>query len=661
MTINVAINQTETKQDSNLHFLHQYLCYRFDESAGLNGRRVTPQKASPEILIDIAFLGIPETKSRPGIPEDWRDRWVLPIRISFADVILGPLFRVEEDGVTKPCVRCLETRWLAIRAPELQLALLGKKQQTLPYPNPIWTAYAGEAIYSLLTIMLWSQAANDGKATIYALNLESLKIKSYQLITDPTCIICGQLTADSAEAAAIEFVERPKQSARNYRLVKPEAYNLLEDGLVNPVCGVLGIGAYPDYSNTVTSPVTGQFYVRSKYSVHPAWWSGHANSYRSSRLIGMLEGLERYSGKISRARTVSVFDSYENLKPDAIDPATCGLYQPEFYAKHLHYLPYSPQRKLHWVWGYSMRKKCPVLVPEQMVYYLDRRPDPPNFIQDCSNGCATGSCLEEATLFGLLELIERDAFLLSWFAKLGLKRIDPWSSQDRDTLLMLDRVNRLGYDVFLFDMRLDLPVPAVLGAARRRERGIGNLVFAAGASLDPELAIRSTLDEVASYVPGFDDRVTANLTKLQPMVDDFSKVTELEHHGLLYGLPEMEPHADFLFQTTEISDIETIYQDYSRYEQPRTLDLRDDLNYCINLVLDRDMDVIVVEQTSPEQVVMGMNTASVIVPGMMPMDFGWERQRIWDLPRLRSVPQISGFYNASYRPVPEELPPHPFP
>ncbi|MFD3453296.1 YcaO-like family protein [Streptomyces sp. NPDC058691] len=31
-----------------------------------------------------------------------------------------------------------------------------------------------------------------------------------------------------------------------------------------------------------------------------------------------------------------------------------------------------------------------------------------------SNGGAIGSCMEEAVLFGLLELIERDAFLLGW-------------------------------------------------------------------------------------------------------------------------------------------------------------------------------------------------------------------------------------------------------
>src|SRR5690606_11030997 len=131
-----------------------YLCHRLIESTDFNRVQNRRQKGSSEILVDIAFLGIPEAKLRPEVPESWHNRWILPIRISFADVILGPLFQVEGAEIAKPCAHCLETRWLAIRAPELQLALLGKKQQSLPYLNPIWTAYAGEAIYHLVTFML---------------------------------------------------------------------------------------------------------------------------------------------------------------------------------------------------------------------------------------------------------------------------------------------------------------------------------------------------------------------------------------------------------------------------------------------------------------------------------------------------------------------------
>ena len=50
--------------------------------------------------------------------------------------------------------------------------------------------------------------------------------------------------------------------------------------------------------------------------------------------------------------------------------------------------------------------------------------------------------------------------------------------------------------------------------------------------------------ETASYVPGFDERVAASEPQLREMVEDYTKVTELSHHALLYGLPEMARHAD---------------------------------------------------------------------------------------------------------------------
>jgi ribosomal protein S12 methylthiotransferase accessory factor len=144
------------------------------------------------------------------------------------------------------------------------------------------------------------------------------------------------------------------------------------------------------------------------------------------------------------------------------------------------------------------------------------------------------------------------------------------------------------------------------------------------------------------------------------MVDDFSKVKNLEHHSLLYGLPEMEHHAEFLFDSQNASDLDTVYQEYRR-EQPKSLDLVDDLDYCIDLFLKRGMDVIVVDQTCPEQTRLGVGTACVIVPGLLPMHFGWDRRRMWNLPRLRTVPQKAGYLDAPYEPFFPRIPPHPFP
>jgi ribosomal protein S12 methylthiotransferase accessory factor len=627
----------------------------------LEGCDISSGDSVSHLVVDVGFLALPTLVAGPDMPQAG-SAIIVPVRISATDALIGPVFAVTDHAFTRPCIHCLEERWLALRSPELQLALSRDPVEMAASDCRLWTPFTADAVTNLALALLRGSNRESGRGcrTVYRLELETLSVSAFTLLAVPTCESCGHMTEDSADEARLRFASRLKHESDNYRLIPTSSYTIPVEELVNPVCGVLGAEFARDYANSVTSPVTGRFFIRSRHAIHPAWWSGHTLSYRSSLTVGLLEGLERYSGLIPRGKGTAVLGSYEELAPDALDPRTCGLYRPEFYAVHRNYRPFEPDQALHWVWGYSFQRKAPILVPEQLAYYLDHRTGRANFVQENSNGCASGSCMEEAVLFGLLELLERDAFLISWFARLPVKRIDPQSCGDAETLSLVDRICRVGYEVLLFDMRLDFPMPAVLCVARRHGPGLGRLVFAAGSSLDPGIAVRAALDEVASYVPGFADRVERNHQVLQPMVHDFSKVTNQDHHTLLYGLPEMEHHAAFLLESENASDFAAVYGEY-RLEQPISLDLLEDLEYCIGQFLSRDMDVIVIDQTSPEQARYGIHTACVVVPGLMPIDFGWDRCRLWNLPRLRTVPQEAGYLDAPYDPYFPEIPPHPFP
>ncbi len=362
-----------------------------------------------------------------------------------------------------------------------------------------------------------------------------------------------------------------------------------------------------------------------------------------------------------REKAPAVFDSFQNVQPDALNPLECGVYQPHFYRKaYPRYMPFAPEQKLPWVWGYSFRRQRPILVPEQLAYYMDHRHGFPLFVQDCSNGCAAGSSLEEAMLFGLLELIERDAFLITWYAQLAPRRIEPESCRDQTTLAILDRIDRLGYDIYLLDTRLDVSPPSVVAVAVLRQDGPGKLVLAAGASLDPENAIRAALFEVAAYIPAFPTRMAKDMDALQEMTRDYGKITHLEHHALVYALPEMAPKAYFLFQNANLSSVADLYANWLE-QRPHSHNLLDDLQYCIDEVLRLGMDVIVVEQTCPEQARAGIKTASVIVPGLLPIDFGWGHERVFDLPRLRTAPRAAGYLEKDFDPAMSNRDPHPFP
>ena len=73
---------------------------------------------------------------------------------------------------------------------------------------------------------------------------------------------------------------------------------------------------------------------------------------------------------------------------------------------------------------------------------------------ETSNGCAIGGSLEEAIFHGILEIVERDAFLLTWYAKLPLPRLDLSSANDTELQLMIQRLRTItGYELHALTRR----------------------------------------------------------------------------------------------------------------------------------------------------------------------------------------------------------------
>jgi len=609
--------------------------------------------------VDVDMLGL------PGRTEAWGGsvtEAVLPVRLYTGTVIVGPLFRA--GG--RPCVICLQRRFVSVRPLEERDAIDQGLDAYVAGVDPRLSPFALEAIRGLVEALADPAGARrtGSVADVHELRLADLTVTRHELVADSECPECSAPRPDTAEAAVVRLEPRPKPAPTEYRLRSVEELALPVAGFAGPVCGAVTGSLLPAYQCTATAPVSGFFRVRSRYDYHEMWWSGQAQSLWHSERYGLLEGLERYAGQFPRARSADVFGSYDDFAPDALDPRACGEYAPEFYACHAeYYAPFDPTTPMHWTWGHSLRDDRPVLVPEQLVFYLDRRPYP-KFVQECSNGCASGSCVEEAVLHAMLELLERDAFLLSWYGAARLPEIDLTSCRDPRVRFVRDRIARLGYRMRLFDMRADLPVPAVMAVAERRDGRPGTLCFGAGAGFDPEEAVRSAMSETASYVPGFDERVIARQPQLTAMVDDYDLVHELAHHSGLYGLPEMAQHAGFLFDGPRPRSMEELYAGWLD-ERPAGLDLSDDVRFLTERFAALGGDVIVVDQTCPEQETIGIRTVSVIAPGLIPIDFGWQRQRVLHHPRLHDFlagrlatvwPPGSGYGPTGFHPRP-----HPFP
>jgi ribosomal protein S12 methylthiotransferase accessory factor len=129
---------------------------------------------------------------------------------------------------------------------------------------------------------------------------------------------------------------------------------------------------------------------------------------------------------------------------------------------------------------------------------------------------------------------------------------------------------------------------------------------------------------------------------------------------MLYGLPEMFPHAAFLLQSPNVATLDEIYDGWNT-EKPHSLDLLADLQYIVDWITDLGMDVIVVNQTAPELRGTGLQVVKVLVPGLVPIGFGWKMNRVVGLPRMRTVPRTSGYRETDFALEELNLTPHPFP
>lgn len=634
-----------------------------------------PQRP-PRLLGVQDELGIAEAASDAG-PAD-------PVHLYGHHAIVGP----GPSPAGSPCPRCLARRWQAVRSGPLREAL-ERGGDTVAVGDPPWAVpFLADALAALLA----ARRERPQAAPVHLLDLETLRVSGFPLLPDAECPHCDPRTEDRAEQARITLTSRPKSAPDDFRLRGIEEYRLSLPALVNPVAGMLGPSVIPDLVSATTSSTVGCFTMRSGSYLRESFWGGHTAAYRTSTQVGLLEGLERFAGMRPRGRRGTVLAALDELGEQALDPRECGLYSPEFHQLKPDVLPFSPSRAIPWVWGWSLREDRAVLVPEVLTYYHAPGGLRNRFVQESSNGCASGGCLEEAVYFGLMEVVERDAFLLSWYGGIALPELDPQRSTRAETRAMVDRLAMYGYRARFFDTRMGFPIPVVTAVAERIDGGLGRLAFGAGASLDPEAALWAGLCEIATDAVNLRRRTVREEHRLRAMAADFDQVRVLHDHPLLYGLPEMARHADFLLRSDGASPRASSPPTTSpRASSPPTTsppassprasspladpaslargpgairpgdDLREDLEQCVAAVTGAGFDVIVVDQTMPEQRALGLCTASVLVPGLLPIDFGWRRQRALTMPRLRTAPLRAGLRDRELSDADLNWAPHPFP
>jgi len=584
----------------------------------------------------------------------------LGVHVELGRALIGPAVLPGVPG----CLRCLAARRSAVDfdgAGE-RAELYAVHRYRLAEPSTWLTAFAVHAVGGIVAAEVEALVHGRDPRTRGAsivVELDRLRTEVHPFLPDPGCRRCQAPARD----AAVVLRSRPKTAPADLRTTglggrEDELRRTFVDGF----CGVVSSVVDRDACGMPVS------YARTGLPGFDRAESGIGRAPRrtGSRPAAVLEALERRAGSAPAGGQPVVRARFADVADQAVDPRTLGLPPvqdpgPSGFAC----APFDPDRETEWVWGHSFGRSQPVLVPRSYAYFgpAPAGSDELPLAYETSNGCALGGCFEEAVLHGLLEVAERDAFLLTWYARMPAPRVAIGSARSTETRLLADRLERThGYRVLAFDTSVENGIPSVTLVAvdRTPDAGRPAVMCAAAAHLDPEQACWGALTELVLLVDHLTGRYPEERDRAAAMVADPALVRTMADHTLLHGHQDVVPRWDFLLGAGRDDRERSFAESFARRPEPAG-DLRDDLLELVRRYRETGLDVIVVDQTGPEQEAADLASVKVIVPGTLPMTFGHRNRRVHGLPRLGTVPVLLGHRDT---PLPEEQVnpcPHPFP
>lgn len=186
-----------------------------------------------------------------------------------------------------------------------------------------------------------------------------------------------------------------------------------------------------------------------------------------------------------------------------------------------------PDDRTEWAVGRDLLTQSEICVPLEAAL-LDRTRHSRFWMS--SDGLASGNTLEEAILHGLLERIERDAYVL-WQVESPASRlarcVDPRGFDDPVLTGLVDGIEAAGFVLKLFDITSDIGIPcfaAVLGPPHADGGGAFRFVEVTGGSGAHPSPVRAALRAITeaaqsrlTYISGArDDLVPETFSKRLP-------------------------------------------------------------------------------------------------------------------------------------------------
>jgi ribosomal protein S12 methylthiotransferase accessory factor len=389
-----------------------------------------------------------------------------------------------------------------------------------------------------------------------------------------------------------------------------------------------------------------------------------------------------------------------NDSVDVINPTLDSLllYSDEKYSPGLPHTRSSEEDvPIDWVEGQSIVTSKKVFVPARAVYlHYNRLPNKNSeYHYLLTSACLTAGLGTDATytlavLHALLEVVERDAFMITWLCKLPMPKVDLNStmdivqndisigdSDDNYKAIINDIVKayeRRGIAINVNALILDTKnIPTFMATAIDSSSGRSDSPASAiGLACHPisDVAILKAILEAGQArqylrrkmrMPNYKGRLAS--------IKKFENIKNMEDHALLYTDIQMLEAFDFLLHNRssqiDISKLPNNNKTTSELgaQEGQLLD------YCTTNLrkIRADTDIVAVDVTTPDILTLGLYVARVFITGFEPIRLGsfssYKEDNLYGIKnnsRLFELPQKLGFYDKPLSIKQLNAFPHPF-
>jgi ribosomal protein S12 methylthiotransferase accessory factor len=402
----------------------------------------------------------------------------------------------------------------------------------------------------------------------------------------------------------------------------------------------------PQLFLSLAAPANPKSFGKEQHGLIDFFASGMGFTLAEANISAVAEAVERYcAAYVIPERTLLA--SWEELREDALHPDELPLFTQQQHEQwQFPYKPFTEQSRIRWVQSQNMTTGQLKWVPAAIAWdsYQPLSQDEELISFGLMTGSATGSTKEQAMIGGLLEIIERDAFMIMWYNSLSLPRIDIRNHAVAEPFKELLDESR--FELTVVDTTCDTGIPSAFGLLKTHD---GRVSFGGSARLTMEEAVQKTLLEVSQLFMGNKSTIYAK-----------SLPSLLPHQITDYGLRLPYYEQPFAYEELEFTiaskEVRPIYRD-----QVALLDTeKQRLELLIQRLADLGLEALCVDITTEDVRELGLTVVKMIVPGMVQLPRS-EMERPIASKRIYETPVALGLRQEPIQPQDLNHSPHPFP